>query len=105
MENLDLFLVEMAEKLQAAVIELTPILEARSWLTWSQEDKNALRKFVKTGDVSFNKFIRPPFDKAINENRLVANVKNVRKPNEYDGDKPGKPAKSMATKLAEALND
>jgi len=95
------YLTELAEKVQSAIITLSPIVTSGSWLSWPKETKVALRKALLAMDNS-DKYLRSPFDKTRKENVEAAEVSWIRKPIESDK-KPGKVAKSIDEKLAEDM--
>lgn len=103
-------LTETTANVRALAIALIPILTNRSWLQWSEADREILRKFVGTTFVLMSSKVRPPFDKAIYDahdaNTLSASFKPIRARNEYDeGKRPGKVAESAESKVDKALSE
>jgi hypothetical protein len=101
-------MTETTTGVRSLAINLLPILKSKVWLSWSDEDRELLRKFVGITFVLMTNKVRPPFDKAINDahdnNTLSKAFKPIRARNEYeDGKTPGKVAASAETVVDKAL--
>jgi hypothetical protein len=101
-------LSEIIADMRGVTIELVDVLTTKQWLTWEPEDRQLLRKFVRSGVMLFNNSVRPPFDKAIYEahdaGKLPTSFKPIRTRNVYeDGKSPGRKAPTAAQKVDKLL--
>lgn len=101
-------LTELIANMRGVTIELVDVLTTKVWLSWEDDDKELLRKFVRSGVMLFNNSVRPPFDKAIYEahdaGKLPTSFKPIRTRNEYeDGKRPGRKAPTAAEKIDKLL--
>lgn len=87
--------------------ELFPTVSGTDWTTWTIEDALALRNFLNTGNVVFER-LRRPFDQTLYHGEgtipaaVLAKVEPIRAKGDYST-KPGRKALTPEEILAKAL--